>query len=610
MKLRHSMPFGAELSGAGVRFRLWAPQANSVGLCIDEGSAGRAQPMQRLADGWFELVVPDAAAGTLYRYEIDGGLRVPDPASRQNPRDVHGPSMVIDPLSFEWDDDEWRGRPWHETVLYELHAGTFSPQGGFAGIEARLDYLVHLGVTAVELMPIADFPGKRNWGYDGVLPFAPDSNYGRPDDLKRLIASAHKRGLMVFLDVVYNHFGPDGNYLHAYAKQFFTHRHHTPWGDAINFDGEGSRVVRDFFIHNALYWLEEYRIDGLRLDAVHAIIDDSSPDILEELAARVASGPGAQRQVHLVLENDHNAAHYLGAPSAGAGYRAQWNDDVHHALHVILTGERDGYYSDYAQRPHAFLARCLAEGFAYQGEPSPYRNGAPRGEPSAQLPITAFVSFLQNHDQVGNRALGDRIAGLASADSVRAALAVMLLAPSPPLLFMGDEWGCMQPFPFFCDFEGDLARAVTEGRRSEFARFARFADPTARESIPDPNAVETVNSARLKWEDSEKEPHATWLAFYGGLLALRHREIVPLLARLAGGNRIALISEHGIRVDWPMTGGGELHLLANLSPEALRGMSRPGGRVVYASSADLEKSAASAEIPAWSVLWTVEARSG
>ncbi|MGH8679261.1 MAG: DUF3459 domain-containing protein, partial [Burkholderiales bacterium] len=290
------------------------------------------------------------------------------------------------------------------------------------------------------------------------------------------------------------------------------------------------------------------------------------------------------------------------------GYTAQWNDDVHHALHVILTGERDGYYSDYAERPHANLARCLAEGFAYQGEPSPYRDGTRRGEPSAQLPITAFVSFLQNHDQVGNRAFGDRITGSASAESVRAALAVVLLAPSPPLLFMGDEWGCAQPFPFFCNFEGDLARAVTEGRRSEFARFARFADLAARERIPDPNAVDTVNSARLKWDVLEREPHATWLAFYRGLLSLRSREIVPLIARLAGSNRIALISEHGIRIDWPVTDGGELHLLANLSPETLRGVSRPGGRVVYASITDLQHAAAGAEMPAWSVLWTLEAR--
>ncbi len=605
MRWLHSMPFGAQLTDAGVLFRLWAPQAGAVGLCLAEETAGPAAPMDRLADGWFERVAPDAAAGTLYRFEIDGGLRVPDPASRQNPRDVHGPSMVIDPLAFEWDDDDWNGRPWHEAVLYELHVGTFSPQGGFAGVEARLDHLATLGVTAVELMPIADFPGKRNWGYDGVLPFAPDSNYGRPDDLKRLIAAAHKRGLMVFLDVVYNHFGPDGNYLHAYAGQFFTSRHRTPWGDAINFDGEGSKMVRDFFIHNALYWLEEYRVDGLRLDAVHAIVDGSSPDILEELADRVARGPGAQRHVHLVLENDHNSARYLGAPPAG-GYAAQWNDDLHHSLHVILTGERDGYYSDYAENPHAHLARCLAEGFAYQGERSAYRDGRARGEPSAHLPLTAFVSFLQNHDQVGNRALGDRITTGVSAEAMRAALAVLLLAPSPPLLFMGEEWGCTQPFPFFCDFEGELARAVTEGRRSEFARFARFAGPAARESIPDPNAFETVNSARLKWEALEGEPHVTWLDFYRGLLRKRRDEIVPRTAALRGPNRAALISGRAVAVDWPVDGNVILHLLANLSDRLLAGAPAPPGRVLHSCGGFASSTTQGGEIAPWSVIWTLE----
>ena len=596
----HDMPFGAQLQADGVRFRLWAPKAKKVALCLDEHRPGPCLPMRAAEGGWFELSVAEAAAGTLYRFEIDGGLRVPDPASRFNPQDAHGPSMVVDPRAFEWTDAQWRGRPWHETVLYELHVGAFSPQGTFAGVEAKLDYLANLGVTAIELMPLSDFPGRRNWGYDGVLHFAPDSAYGHPDDLRRLVAAAHRRGLMVFIDVVYNHFGPDGNYLHAYAEPFFTDRHHTPWGAAINYDGEGSRMVRDFVIHNALYWLEEFSIDGLRLDAVHAIIDDSDPDILQELAARVRIGPGARREVHLVLENDHNAAHYLGKPPAGGGYRAQWNDDIHHALHVLVTGEGDGYYADYLPDAHAHLARCLAEGFAYQGEVSPYREGQRRGEPSGHLPPGAFVAFLQNHDQVGNRALGERITDTAPADAVRAAMAVLLVAPSPPMRFMGEEWAAAQPFPFFCDFSGDLARAVTEGRRAEFARFARFADPATRERIPDPNAEATFESARLDWNAPAREPHAGWLRFYRELLQLRAHEIVPRCAQMRGPHRAAAIAE------WGMGDGTRLHLLANLSARPLKAKPRPPGRELYCCAGGGESGRSEASRAPWTVIWTLE----
>jgi maltooligosyltrehalose trehalohydrolase len=306
------MPFGAEvLEDGGVRFRLWAPAMQSVDLCLVRETAERCLAMTGTGDGWLERVTHDAGPGSLYHYRIDGDRQVPDRASRFQPRDVHGPSQVVNPVSFDWDDEAWQGRPWEEAVVYELHVGTFSPEGTFRGVAERLDYLADLGITAIELMPVADFPGERNWGYDGVLPFARDATYGGSADLKALVQAAHRKGLMVFLDVVYNHFGPKGNYLHRYAPRFFTERHQTPWGDGINFDGEGSRVVRDFFIHNALYWLEEYRFDGLRLDAVHAIADDSEPDILTELAQTVHTGPGKERQIHLVLENDHNAAHYL-----------------------------------------------------------------------------------------------------------------------------------------------------------------------------------------------------------------------------------------------------------------------------------------------------------
>ena len=350
MKRRYNMPFGAECREDGsVRFRLWAPAARQVDLCPTGPRGSVRFAMDHCDGGWFELITDAAKPGTQYHFRIDGEHEVPDPASRFQPRDVHGPSEVVDPFAFEWSDQTWRGRRWEEAVIYELHVGAFTPAGTFSAVGERLDYLADLGITAVELMPVADFPGKRNWGYDGVFPFAPDSIYGRPEDLKELVQSAHERGIMVFLDVVYNHFGPEGNYLRSYAPQFFTDRHRTPWGDGINFDGPESRAVRDFFIHNALYWLTEYHFDGLRLDAVHAIIDDSTSHILTELADAVRSSIEPDRHVHLILENDLNQARYLKREKRcqPKWYNAQWNDDIHHALHVLITGERDGYYSDY-----------------------------------------------------------------------------------------------------------------------------------------------------------------------------------------------------------------------------------------------------------------------
>src|SRR3984957_9521852 len=354
MKRRHNMPFGAECREDGsVRFRLWAPALHQVEIFFAGGKASKPIPLERREQGWFELTTDAAEPGTLYYFRIDGEREVPDPASRFQPRDVHGPSEVIDPQSFAWHDAEWRGRPWEEAVIYELHVGAFTPSGKFSSVRTRLDYLAELGITAIELMPVADFPGKRNWGYDGVLPFAPDSSYGHPEDLKRLTQSAHDHGIMVLLDVVYNHFGPEGNYLNAYAPQFFTDRHRTPWGKAINFDGTESRAVRDFFIHNALYWLTEYHFDGLRLDAVHAILDDSTPHFLIELSEKVRNEIEPDRQIHLILENELNQAHYLEPTKQCRPkfYNAQWNDDIHHALHVLVTGEKDGYYSDHSDHP-------------------------------------------------------------------------------------------------------------------------------------------------------------------------------------------------------------------------------------------------------------------
>jgi malto-oligosyltrehalose trehalohydrolase len=599
------MPFGAEtLADGATRFRLWAPGAGRVDLVLATETARAELPMRALDGGWFEAIAGGAPAGSRYAFRIDGGQAVPDPASRCNPEDVHAPSMVIDPLAFEWQDEAWRGRPWEEAVIYELHVGAFTAAGTFAAAAERLDELARLGLTAIELMPVAEFPGRRNWGYDGVLPFAPEASYGAPEDLKRLVQAAHARGLMVLLDVVYNHFGPEGNYLHLYAPQFFTPRHRTPWGDAINFDGERSRTVRDFFVHNALYWLEEYGFDGLRLDAVHAIADDSRPDIVTEIAAAVRAGPARSRHVHLVVENDHNQTRYLPRDAAGRPLvaDAQWNDDAHHALHVLVTGERDGYYADYADRPHELLGRSLAEGFAYQGERSRYRGGVPRGEPSVHLPATAFVNFLQTHDQVGNRAFGERIGPLAAPEALAAAAACVLLAPSIPLVFMGEEFDASPPFLFFCDFGPELAAAVTRGRREEFGRFERFRDPAVRATIPDPNEPATFARCKLDWREIEAPRHRERRALYRELLRLRRVHIVPRLAGMPASGAFTASGRAGLAVHWTLGDRSRLHLVANLSAVAMESVAHPSGEVIYASGAIRDGAA-----PPWSVVWTLEA---
>jgi maltooligosyltrehalose trehalohydrolase len=606
----HSMPFGAQLLEDGrVRFRLWAPAASQVELWIENPRQETVLPMDAEPEGWFSAITELAIPGTHYRFRINGELRVPDPASRFQPADVHGPSQVIDPQRWDWQDRDWRGRPWEEAIVYELHVGTFTPEGTFRAAQERLDYLQQLGVTAIELMPVADFPGQRNWGYDGVSLFAPDSRYGRPEDLKSFVQAAHGKGLMVFLDVVYNHFGPEGNYLHTYAPTFFTERHHTPWGAAINFDSENSYWVRQFFVHNALYWLEEYHFDGLRLDAVHAIIDDSNPDILIELAETVHRHLSTTRFVHLILENYDNAARYLQREPEGQPqwYVAQWNDDIHHALHVLTTGETNGFYRDYREDPGYHLRRCLSEGFAYQGESSPYLNGKRRGEPSADLPPTAFVSLLQNHDQVGNRALGERITALVEDKIVRAATAILLLSPSPPLLFMGQEWGACQPFLFFCDLGDNLAESVTEGRRREFATFPEFSDPTARERIPDPMARETFNRSRLNWDDHIQPPHQNWLAFHRELLALRHAEILPRLPGIKARQASArALTPQALEAHWTLGDGARLTLLANLSNESVAEVSEPHGRLLFADSGEIQSSLKQGRLSAWSVVWFLD----
>ena len=596
-KRHHRMPFGAEIVAGGVRFRLWAPKHQEIRLQLAEGAPALA--MISTGDGWHERVTPTAGRGSLYQFVLPDGLHVPDPASRFQPRDVHGPSEVIDPGDYQWHDALWHGRPWEECVIYELHVGAFTAEGTFRSAIGRLDYLRDLGVTAIELMPIADFPGRWNWGYDGVLLFAPDSSYGRPEDLKALVDAAHQRGIAVLLDVVYNHFGPDGHYQPSYAP-VFTERHKTPWGDAVNFDGTGSPTVRAMIVENAVYWLTEFNLDGLRLDAVHAIIDTSAEHILDAIAREVRQVAG-DRHIHLILENEANEASRLRRDANGAPerYSAQWNDDLHHVLHTAASGEKSGYYAEY-QGDSDKLGRALAQGFAFQGELMRYR-GAPRGEPSAQLPPQAFVGFIQNHDQVGNRAFGERLTMFAPAEAVRAVAAIYLLAPQIPMIFMGEEWGAAQPFPFFCDFTGELAAAVRDGRRAEFSRFPEFRDPQQRERIPDPTAAETFLSAKLRWDEAEAGDHARWLAFYRHLLSLRRTEIVPRLRDMAGhSGRYQILGQLAVVVDWRLGDGSLLSLAANLTAAPLGGFpKRPGRMLCRVGSIE------DGRLDRWSVAWSL-----
>jgi maltooligosyltrehalose trehalohydrolase len=589
--------FGAEVLADGVRFRFWAPLSERVHLHLVADD--RTLPMEAAAEGWHDLFVAGLAPGALYRFVLPDGRRVPDPASRFQPEDVHGPSEVVDPRAYAWHDGGWRGRPFEECVAYELHVGTFTPEGTFAAAADRLADLAQLGITAVSLMPLADFPGRWNWGYDGVLLFAPDSSYGRPDDLRAFVDRAHGLGLMVFLDVVYNHFGPEGNYLAAYAP-FFTDRHTTPWGVAVNYDGAESRHVRAFIAANAAHWLAEYHIDGFRLDAVHAIHDATTPHVLEEIATTARRTAG-ERIIHLILENEENTVSLLERDAAGRPkhFTAQWNDDLHHLLHVTATGEAAGYYGEYLGRID-LLGRALAEGFAFQGETMVYR-GRPRGEPSAGLPPTAFVSFIQNHDQIGNRAFGDRLAGLAPAPAVRAVSAIYLLAPQIPMLFMGEEWGATQPFFYFTDFAGDLAEAVRAGRRAEFARFPEFNDPEARLRIPDPNAAGTFMAAKLRWADAGSGTGRDWRDWYRRILAVRHAEIVPLLAALGGHAGSHEVLDTGVlRVRWRLADGRTLELAANLADAT-----RPVPPAVAGRTLWVEGEGGDERMGPWSIVWTL-----
>ncbi len=539
MHYHHPLPFGAELQPGGqTSFRIWAPSVPSLTLEVE----GSAHDMKREGE-WFTLTAP-APPGSKYRFRLPDGLPVPDPASRLQAGDVHDESVVVDPGAYQWQNNSWLGRPWHEVVLYELHVGVM---GGFNGVRARLPELARLGVTAVELMPLADFPGPRNWGYDGTLPFAPDASYGTPDELKALIDEAHGLGLMVFLDVVYNHFGPDGAYLHTYAKSFFREDMHTPWGVAIDFR---RREVTDYFIHNALYWVHEYRFDGLRLDAVSQISEES---FLFALAAAVRQSTPPGREIHLTVEHEDNRASLLRGPAPH--FDAQWADDIHHVMHVLLTRENEGYYEDYTDAT-ALLARCLSEGFAYQGEYS-YHGKKIRGEKTTGLPTTAFIAFLQNHDQIGNRANGERLAALTSPAKLEVAIRLLLTAPFIPMLFMGEEWGTEQPFQFFTSHHDELAQLVRDGRRAEFKHFAAFKDESRRDQIPDPNHPDTF--ARSTPDQASPER----FALIQELLAFRRDRIVPGLVGCTSLGAQVLSPAH-VRAAWRLGTGERMTIEVDL----------------------------------------------
>jgi maltooligosyltrehalose trehalohydrolase len=515
---------GATVLHRGTAFRVWAPDACLASL-VREGQD--EAPMEKLSEGYFSAMLNDCHAGDLYRFRIDGQGPLPDPASRFQPQGVHGPSQVVDPSSFPWTDQRWRGIAREDLIFYELHVGTFTAEGTFPGAAAKLAGLRDLGVTAVELMPVADFAGCRNWGYDGVALFAPARCYGTPDDLRRFVDTAHQLGLAVFLDVVYNHVGPDGAYHALFSRHYFSQTHRSPWGDGINFDGPNSGPVRDFYVENALRWIQEYHFDGLRLDATHAIVDGSPQHILASIASAArAFTAETERHVHIIAEDVGNIASIVKEETErGWGLDAVWSDDFHHQVRRFLAGDSDGYFQDFDGTSRS-IAETAKQGWFYCGQHAPYF-GRARGSDPRGLDYSRFVFFIQNHDQIGNRAFGDRVHHKIDLATYRAATVLLFVLPQIPLLFMGQEWAASTPFLYFTEHQPELGRLVTEGRRREFERFSAFSDPRALLSIPDPQAVTTFNQSRLIWEEAVREPHASVLRLYKTLLALR--KSVPAL---------------------------------------------------------------------------------
>jgi maltooligosyltrehalose trehalohydrolase len=525
------LPVGAEVQpGGGAHFRVWAPKREAVEVELDDPDGGGAAfALEAERNGYFSGHVASAGAGTRYRYRLDGGDAYPDPASRFQPDGPHGPSAVVDPSGFAWTDEGWTGIALDDAVVYELHVGTFTPEGTWAAAAGQLPALAELGVTVIEMMPIADFDGRFGWGYDGVDLFAPTRNYGTPDDLRRFIDRAHALDIGVVLDVVYNHFGPSGNYLAQYADAYFTDRHTTDWGEAINFDGPEAGPVRDFFTTNAAYWIDEFHFDGLRFDATQNLYDDSDDHILAALA-RAARRAAPGRTLLLAAENEPQEARLVRAPERGGyGLDALWNDDFHHAAVVALTGHNEAYYSDYHGTPQELIS-AVRWGYLYQGQFYRWQKQR-RGAPALDLELSAFVHYLENHDQVANSGRGERLDRRTSPGRLRALTALLLLAPETPLLFQGQEFAASAPFLFFADHEPELARAVHAGRRDFLAQFRSLATPEAQARVPDPADPATFERCKLDHRERTRGRHAESYALHRELLRLRREDETIRAAR-------------------------------------------------------------------------------
>jgi maltooligosyltrehalose trehalohydrolase len=537
-----TLDLGANVTEGGVRFRVWAPKVSSVSLILK----GKKEPIQMNAEGkgYFSIFIQGFESGTRYWYLLNEDRPRPDPISRSQPEGVHGPSEVVDPRQFKWKDQDWKGIPLKEMIFYEIHTGTFTKEGTFEAIIPFIDYLKNdLGITALELMPVGQFPGERNWGYDGVYLYAPQNSYGGPMGLKHLINACHRKGLAVILDVVYNHLGPEGNYLGDYGP-YFTDRYKTPWGSAINFDGPESDEVRQFIIDNALYWVTEYHIDGLRLDAVHGIFDFSARHILFDIREAVhQKAKRLARHIVVIAESDLNDVRVVDPPkSGGYGLDAQWNDDFHHCLHTLLTGERNGYYQDFGDLNQ--MAKALCEGFVYSSQYSPYRKRR-HGSSSSHISPSKFVIFSQNHDQVGNRAKGDRLSTLVSPEALKLAAGIVLLSPNTPLLFMGEEYGEETPFQYFVSHSDQvLIEAVRKGRKEEFAAFQWSG------GIPDPQDEVTFLRSKINLDLRHEGKNQTLLQFYETLITLR-KELYPLSSSDKKGMQIEGFGrEKAILIKW------------------------------------------------------------